>query len=119
MEDQRKYKRFPSQLNARYLEENKEEWKDCRIINVSREGMGVEVYMQEAINIGSFLQLEIVLPVRKEPIDAIGTLMWVRELKEDPKFNFVGGIKLITIDPEDKWELLDCVYEDWSKEEEK
>ena len=98
MEDQRKYKRFPSQLNARYLEENKEEWKDCRIINVSREGMGVEVYMQEAINIGSILQME---------------------LREDPKFNFVGGIKLITIDSEDKWELLDCVYEDWSKEEEK
>lgn len=119
MEDQRKYKRFPSQLNARYLEEHKEVWKDCRVINVSREGMGVEIYMQEAINIGSILQLEIGVPVKKEPIDAMGTLMWVRDLKDDPKFNFVGGIQLITIDPEDKWELLDYVYEDWSREEEK
>ena len=119
MEDQRKYKRFPSQLSARYLGENKEEWKDCRVINVSREGMGVEIYMQEAINIGSILQLEIDVPVKKESIDAMGTLMWVRELKDDPTFNFVGGIQLITIDSEDKWELLDYVYEDWSRGKDK
>jgi len=119
MEDKRKYKRFPSQFSARYLEENKKEWRECCVINVSREGMGIEIYMQEAIRIGSILQLEIVVPVKKEPINAMGTLMWIRELKSDPKFNFIGGVKLITIDPEDKWELLDYVYENWGKEEEK
>ena len=49
----------------------------------------------------------------------MGTLMWIKELSGNTEFNFVGGVKLITIDPEDKWELLDYVYEDWSKEEEK
>ena len=120
MEDKRKYKRFSSQFGARYLEEGKEEWRDCCVVDVSREGMGIEIYMHEAIKIGSMLQFEIVIPAKKEKqISAMGTLMWIKELGGNPEFNFLGGVKLITIDPEDKWELLDYVYEDWSKEEEK
>ncbi len=119
MEDKRKYKRFPSQLGARYLEEGKEEWINCCVVDVSREGMGIEIYMQEAIKIGSILQFEIAIPAKEKQISAMGTLMWIKELRGNTEFNFVGGVKLITIDPEDKWELLDYVYEDWSKEEEK
>lgn len=119
MEDKRKYKRFSSQFGARYLEEGKEEWRDCCVVDVSREGMGIEIYMHEAIKIGSMLQFEIVIPAKEKQISAMGTLMWIKELGGNPEFNFLGGVKLITIDPEDKWELLDYVYEDWSKEEEK
>lgn len=116
-EDRRKFKRFPIQLSTRYLEENKKEWQDCSVINISREGMGIEVYVRERIQMGSILQLEIVVPIKNEPLYVVGTLMWIRELKENPKFNFVGGVKLITIDPEDMWTLLDYAYEDWCKEE--
>ena len=118
MEDRRKYRRFPIQLSARYLEENEKEWKECSVINISREGMGIEVYVSERIHIGSILQFEIVVPIKEEPIDVIGTLMWIKELKGNPRFNFVGGVMLITIDPEDKWTLLDYAYEDWQKKEE-
>ena len=117
MEDRRKFKRFPIQLSTRYLEENKKEWQDCSVINISREGMGIEIYVRERIHRGSILQLEIVVPIKNEPLYVVGTLMWIRELKENPKFNFVGGVQLITIDPEDMWTLLDYAYEDWCKEE--
>ena len=119
MEDKRKYKRFPSQFGARYLEEGEEEWINCSVVDVSREGMGIEIHMQEAIKIGSILQFEIDIPAKEKQISAMGTLMWIKELRGNTEFNFVGGVKLITIDPEDKWELLDYVYEDWSREEEK
>lgn len=117
MGDRRKFKRFPIQLSARYLEENEGEWQDCFVINISREGMGIEVYVRERIRMGSVLQLEIVVPIKKEPISVMGTLMWIKELKRNPRFNFVCGVMLITIDPEDKWALLDYAYEDWRKEE--
>jgi len=113
MKDRRKYKRFPMQLSAQYLEENGKEWKECSVINISREGIGIEVYVRERIQIGSILQLELDVPIKKEPIKVMGTLMWIRKLKGNPRFNFVGGVMLITINTEDKWTLLDYAYEGW------
>jgi len=117
MEERRKYKRFPIQLNAQYLEENMGEWKECSVTNISREGMGICIYSHEKIDVDSILLLRITAPIKKEPIDVTGTLMWIRELKDNPRFNFVGGAMIIAIDPEDKWALLDYVYEDWCRRE--
>jgi len=117
MDEKRRYKRFPVQLTARYLEENKDEWKECSVTNISREGMGIGVYSQEKIHRGSILQLEIVFPMKNEPIGVTGTLKWIRKLKGNPAFNFVGGANVIAIDPEDKWAMLDYAYEDWSRKE--
>jgi len=112
MEDNRKFTRLPVQLNARYSEGDKEEWKDCSVINISHEGMCVGVYSQEKIEIYSILQLEISVPEKKEPIAIMGTIMWVKKLKGDPKFNFLGGVRLIAINPEDTWTLLDYASQD-------
>ena len=117
MDERRKYKRFPVQLVARYQKEDQEEWKECSVTDISREGMGIGVYSRESIQVGSILQLEIVFPKKGRPIGVTGTLMWIEELKGDSKFNFVGGVNLIAIDPEDKWALLDYAYEDWNKRE--
>jgi len=113
VDDRRKFIRFPVQLNARYSEENKEEWHECFIVNISREGMGIIVYSRKKIPFDSVLQLEIVVPIKKDSIRITGTLIWIKGLKGNPKFNFVGGVKIITIDSEDKWTLLDYAYEGW------
>lgn len=116
MDDKRKYRRFSILLNARYLEENKRDWHECSVTNVSREGMGVGIYSRERIAIGSVLQLEIAVPIQKELISAMGTLMWIKKLNGNPRFNFLGGLMLISMAPEDKWTLLDYVYEAWCKQ---
>lgn len=116
MDDKRKYRRFSILLNARYLEANKRDWHECSVTNVSREGMGVGIYSRERIAIGSVLQLEIAVPIQKELISAMGTLMWIKKLNGNPRFNFLGGLMLISMAPEDKWTLLDYVYEAWSKQ---
>ena len=64
MEERRKNQRFSIRLGGHYLRENGEEWKDCTVTNISRSGMGIIVYVHERIPIGSFLQIEIVVPKR-------------------------------------------------------
>lgn len=117
MEDNRKFTRIPAQLSARYSKSDKEEWKDCSVVNISHEGMSVGVYSQEKIAIYSTLQLEISVPVKKEPIASMGTIMWVKKLKGDKKFKFLCGVKLIAINPEDTWTLLDYAHQDGHKKE--
>ena len=118
MEDRRKFIRFSVRLSARYSEENQDNWNQCSIINISREGMGVIVYLKKKIHLGSNLNLMIDVPGKKPPVSAAGTLIWIRELKRNPEFNYIGGIEIITIDSEDKWILLDYSYEAWKESRE-
>ena len=114
-EDKRKFKRFPIQLGALYLEEFGKEWKGCSVVNVSREGMRIEAYLKERIYLGEILQFKIIIPAKEEPIKTTGTLMWIKELKE--KMGFVGGIKLFDIASEEIWTLLDYASENWAGKE--
>ena len=115
MEDERKFKRLPIELSARYLKENEKEWKGCTIINISREGMGIEVYVRERIPENSTLQLDIDVPEKDNSIKVKGILRWIKELQEE--MDFVGGIEFSEIDAEDKWTLLSCAYDVWPEKE--
>ena len=76
---------------------------NCSIINISHDGMGVEVYLQEKI------------PSKKEPIKTTGILKWIKEL--EGKNLFVGGVELFNIDSEETRALLDYAYDKWSEKE--
>ena len=115
--DRRKYIRFPVQLIARYSEENEEEWHECSAINISREGMGINVYTFREIPLGTAIRMEIIVPVKSDPIYLWGALVWLKEIKRNPKFNYLGGVKVTTIDSDDKWALLDYAYEEWDWKE--
>lgn len=115
VEERRRFKRFPIKLNAKYLlGENHKKWKPFMVINISREGMGMEVYLQERIPIDSILQIEIIVPEKEKSVMAIGILRWIREL--DKKKNYLGGVDLTKIDSKDKWMLLDYAYDEWAEE---
>ena len=43
--------------------------------------------------------------------------MWIKEFKGNAKFNFIAGMELTKIDPDDKWILLDHAYGDWYRKE--
>lgn len=119
MKDRRKFIRFPVRLSARYSEENNEDWKQqCSIVNISREGMGVTVYLKTKLSLGCMLKFMVDVPEREKSVSFTGTLNWIKALKEDPDYNYKGGIKLITIDSEDKWVLLDYAYEAWKEKQE-
>ena len=115
MEDRRKFIRFSVRIEARYSEENQDKWNPCSIINISREGMGIVVFLKEKIHLGSILNLMIDVPGKKEPVFVSGTLNWIEALEGDPEFSYKSGIQIITINSEDKWILLDYSYEAWKE----
>ena len=119
MKDRRKFIRFPVRVRAHYSEENNEKGKtQCSIVNISREGMGVTVYLEAKLALGAMLQLVVDIPDREKSVSFTGTLNWIKALKRDPDYNYKGGIKLTAIDSEDKWALLDYAYETWKEKQE-
>jgi hypothetical protein len=114
MEDRRKFKRIPVQVSARYLWASKEEWINCSVTNVSREGMGIDVILQERMHPGEILQFKITVPTKEEPIKISGTLTWVKEL--EGKAGYIGGITFFNMDSEETWGLLDYANKNWKGE---
>jgi hypothetical protein len=106
-------------IGAHYSEENNEDWKQqCSIVNISREGLGVTVYIKARLSLGCMLKFRVNVPEREKSIYFNGTLNWIKALKGNPDYNYKGGIKLTTIDSEDKWALLDYAYETWKEKQE-
>ena len=119
MDERRKFLRSPLQLGARYTEQNEENWKECSVVDISREGMGVIIHSIEAVSAGTLLKIEIDAPIQEDSIMIEGKLVWMNEIKDDPRFNYAGGVQLTSISPENKWALMDYAYEGWNKEEKK
>ena len=125
MEDRRQFKRYPIQLSAKYLKESGDEWKDCSIIDISSEGMRINVYSHEELHLNATLQLEIIVPTKEKSIKATGTSVWLKEITEKMTFEratsftkmTMCGVKLVKIDNEDKQTLLDYAYDNWSRKD--
>ena len=111
MEQKRKFQRFPVELNAACFAAGTAEIRKCRITEVSRSGVIIEVQAKEKIKIGQSLMLEIDFPGRKNPMSAFVKLKWIKVLDDTVEFNFIAGGKLTIIKPEDKSSLLDYAYE--------
>ena len=116
MKDRRKFLRFPVRLCARYSEENIEDWnRQCVVVDISREGMGLVVYLRDELPTGSLLHFMVDVPAKEKSVCFDGVLNWIKALEKDPDYNFKGGIELTSIDSEDKWVLLDYAYEAWKE----
>lgn len=111
MDERRKYLRFPVQLDARYREKLTEDWKECSVVDISREGMGLSIYSRDTIREGTPLCMQITSPVAQDSIAVEGILTWIRDCTDDPHFNYLCGVALSSITSEDKWVLLDYAYE--------
>jgi len=119
VKDRRKFLRFPVKIVAFYSGENNEDLKQqCSIVDISREGMGVTVYLKAKLSLGCMLKFMVDVPEKEKSVSFTGTLNWIKSLKGDADYNYKGGIKLITIDSEDKWALLDYAYEAWKEKQE-
>ena len=49
--EKRRFARFPTKLKAHYLMEGEKEWKECTIINMSREEMDIIFHTYEKMEI--------------------------------------------------------------------
>jgi hypothetical protein len=104
---------------AHYSDENNEDREEqCSIVDISREGMGVTVYLKVKLSLGCMLKFMVDVPEKEKSVSFTGTLNWIKSLKGDADYNYKGGIKLTAIDSEDKWTLLDYAYETWKEKQE-
>jgi len=93
METKRKTARFTTNLKAQYCLRDEKDWKECIVINMSRDGMGVAFLTRERINVGSTIQLKISAPKDQEPIYAEGILKWIMKREDD----YIGGIQVTSL----------------------
>ena len=84
----RRFGRFSTKLKAQYLMEGEKEWKECTVINMSREGMGIIFQASEKMEVGSTIYVMIHMPTESKPINAKGILKWIEKRGDDS----IGGI---------------------------
>jgi hypothetical protein len=104
-EENRRSWRFPTTLKGHYsLEEKKGKGKgkECRIINISLNGAGLEFYTSEPINEKTKLYLKIFSSDGNKSVSVEGTIRWIKQGKKD----CVCGIQLTEKLSEDKREIL-------------
>ena len=90
-EEDRRSWRFPTIRKGLYfLNEKKEEGKECTIINISSNGTRLEFYTLETVSVNSKLFLEILPPDGKEIVILEGIIRWVKQGRKD----CVCGIQL-------------------------
>jgi len=104
IKDRRKSKHIPMQVNASYLEENKQEWQDCSIIDVSNDGMGILLYLREAIHVGT--KLSFAINIISKIFQSTGTVIWSKKLQRDTSFNSALGVKFDMMDETSKSDLF-------------
>jgi hypothetical protein len=91
METTRRFKRYPTQREARFfLKENAGGGQKCTITTVSRKGMGVLFHIDEKINVGTIIRFDVPVATSFEAISVRGMLKWLDKAEGD----FIGGVEL-------------------------
>ncbi len=107
MSEKRKYPRFDLRVKARYrIMSSKEIFKLGMTRNLSAEGISFD--SQEMLDPGTYVELEIDLEDKKEPIALVGEIRWSSKLKKPnrSKNQFVNGVKLVEIPKVDETRFL-------------
>ena len=90
MEERRKFERVPMKLRALYHLQGEESWKECSVINLSRNGMGIAFLTQEKIDAGSTIHLKVFYFKDPHAANVEGILKWIKPMEND----FIGGIEI-------------------------
>ena len=91
MENIRRFKRYPTQREARFfLRGDAGKGEECTIINVSRKGMGILFHTDKKINVGTTIRFDVPIATSFEAISVRGMLKWLDKTEAD----FIGGVEL-------------------------
>ena len=102
MRERRKYVRFPLVTSVTYILASNPDKKDCCLSrNIS--GEGINLYLEENVNIGDKLNIKFALPLDAEPIEGEGEVIWINKHGERGKET---GVKFINM-PEGSIERID------------
>lgn len=109
--DRRKFKRFDAYMSIKFKPHG-----DLHPLGISlskdlcREGLRIN--SASAIEAGQLLELEINIPDDPKAIHTFGRVMWARPSTGENQ-GFDHGVKLVEMDPVDKFRVLDFAYNYW------
>lgn len=109
--EKRKFKRFDAYMNVKYQVEDDANTKGISLSkDLCREGL--KISSDRALSEGTKLDLEITIPDDPKPILTAGSVVWSRTAREEDQ-GFDQGVKLLNMDPVDKFRVLDYAYNHW------
>jgi len=87
----RSFQRFSVRLSGRFLSGGQDTgWKECTIIEISRNGMLITYPLSEKIHKGATVCLEIYIPKQLDSLNAKGTVRWLKQTEN----SVISGIEL-------------------------
>lgn len=117
MDEKRKFKRFPLELQATWVDSSSRATGHCKVTGISRTGIAVQLLTKDRVSPGQALALEIDIPIKIEPVTATMAVKWARDFSGGTGYPFMAGGELARITPEDKESLLDYGFESWKQKE--
>lgn len=108
-EEHRKFLRFPLLLQAECHYNVRESGENCRIVDISSRGLGLELETPIKIFNGQIVLLSIKSGPRLPQVSAIAKLAWVQN-QEDGFLIQRAGTLLLFMDPKGKESLLEQAH---------
>ena len=105
IKERRKSERIPFQFGASYSIRDEPACKDCIIMDISPEGLGMLSFSPGTPAAGATLSVSV--PVTAKTVSGSGTVMWSRLLSTQKNPRHVVGISLSGMDHADRKSLLD------------
>jgi hypothetical protein len=113
MEDQtpqRRFERYDVGLEAQCITAGNIMSKKCWVTEISRVGASMHLLVNEKLRVGQSVMLQILVPGKFAPINAVIRLTWFKRLGADKEYNFTTGGKITFIKAEDRDALLSYAY---------
>ncbi len=113
MEDhstQRRFERYEVGLEAQCITAGNVMSKKCWVSEISRVGASMQLLVNEKLRAGQSVMLQIPVPGKLTPINAVIKLAWFKRLEADNEYNFTTGGKITFIKAEDRDALLSYAY---------
>lgn len=107
-EQYRKFLRFPLSLEAECIYNVGEKAARCRVVDISSQGLGLELDVPVGMQSGQLMLLEIEMGDRK-PLSAITKLAWVQK-QEEGFMTQRAGSYLLFMDPAGQDKLMKHAY---------
>jgi hypothetical protein len=107
---QRRFERYEVGLEAQCITAGNVMSKKCLVSEISRVGASMHILVNEKLRAGQSVMLQIPVPGKLTPINAVIRLTWFKRLTADNEYNFTTGGKITLIKAEDRDALLSFAY---------
>ena len=109
--NKRRFKRFDAYMSVKFTGT---ESTSVKGIGLSRDLCceGLKINSDKSLQAGTPLNLEITIPDDPKPIFSSGLVMWSKS-SEGTNQGYDQGVRLLNIDPVDKFRVLDYAYNHW------